>query len=77
MTKKERIAQLELKVADLQQEIAALKQMVCLKQDKFPPMPSSPYNPRDRVGPGLFPNPAYPPTNPIPPWVVTSEAVVP
>jgi len=77
MTKKERIVQLELKVADLQQEIAALKQMVCLKQDKFPPMPPAPYNPWDRVGPGLFPSPAYPSTNPTPPWVVTSEDVVP
>jgi len=61
MTKKERIAQLEIQVADLRQEVVALKQIVALKQDRL-------------IGyqPQVIPHPTYPSTNPSPPWVVTS-----
>ncbi len=61
MTKKERISSLEREVAELKQAIALTKELLNLKQDK-----ASVYQPNH------LQYPAYPSTNPAPPWTVTS-----
>lgn len=74
MTKKERLAQLEIQVADLKQEVAALKRMLALKEDKQRLAQPAPRSPLEVIGPGFW----YPSTNPQPPQfqpsVVTCDA---
>jgi hypothetical protein len=62
MTKKERIEALEREVAELKQAIALTKELLNGKQDK-----ASVYQPNH------LRHPAYPSTNPAPPWTVTSH----
>ena len=74
MTKKERLAALECQVADLKQEVAALKQMIALKADNQRLAQPAPRSPLEVIGPGYW-NPS---TNPqplqFPPFVVTCDA---